>query len=256
MKRTVLITGASSGIGQAVAEKLAKEWGRDCFLILMARREEKLKKLADKLKNLSGAQLYLIQADVRDLPDLTLKLNELPEEFKSIDILINNAGVALSSDPIQQYVPENWDVVIDTNIKGVLNMAHLVLPPMLQKNSGHIVNISSIAGHLNYSGGNVYCATKHAVRSLSQSIRMDLLGTAIRVTDIAPGAVHTEFSEVRWKDKQKSDSFYKQFTPLMPEDIAESVFYALSAPVHVNVAEIVIYPTHQASPHHLYKPFI
>ncbi len=256
MKKIILITGATSGIGQALAEKLAEKLGPDCYLILLARRKERLEKLSEQLKNKFSARVCLIEADVRKKNLIEKTLNELPKEFKNIDVLVNNAGLALSSDPIQKTNPDDWDVVIDTNLKGLLYMTHAVLPGMLERNSGHIVNIGSVAGHLNYPGGNIYAATKHAVRSLSQSLRMDLLGTNLRVTDIAPGAVQTEFSEVRWKDKARSDAFYAQFTPLQPEDIADAICYAISCPAHVNIAELVIYPTHQASPNHIYKPFV
>lgn len=253
--KTALITGATSGIGYALANQLAaKGLGK---LILLGRRKERLENLSKKLLVEFGKdkiQIFCIELDIRDKEKIELALNNLPSEFKNINILINNAGLALSSDPIQKGNPDDWDIVIDTNLKGLLYMTHAVLPGLVERNSGHIVNISSVAGHEVYPGGNIYCATKHAVRALSKSLRVDLLGTNIRVTDIAPGAVQTEFSEVRWKDKAKSDNFYAQFDPLKPEDIADAIVYALSCPAHVNIAEIVLYPTQQASTNHLYKP--
>lgn len=248
--KIILITGATSGIGKAVAYQ-AGSLGAN--LILLARREEKLESLKQELVETFGIKVFLIKADIRNRDLIKNSLNNLPEDFKNIDILINNAGLGLSSDLIQKGELNNWDIMIDTNIKGLLTMVHFVLPGMLERQLGHIVNLGSVAGHEVYSGGNIYCATKHAVRALSKSLRIDLLGTGIKVTDIAPGAVHTEFSEVRWKDKKKSDDFYAQFNPLKPEDIADNIIYAITRPAHVNISEMVIYPTDQASPNHLYK---
>lgn len=249
--KIILITGATSGIGKALAYQAA-ELGAN--LILLARREERLESLKQELVEKFGVKIALIKADIRDRELIKTSLNNLPNDFKNINILINNAGLGLTSDLIQKGELDNWDIMIDTNIKGLLNMINFILPGMLERKSGHIVNIGSVAGHDCYPGGNVYCATKHAVRALSKSLRLDLLGTGLRVTDIAPGAVHTEFSEVRWGgDKKKSDDFYAQFNPLKPEDIADNIIYVLTRPPHVNIAEIVIYPTDQASPNHLYK---
>jgi len=248
--KIILITGATSGIGRAVAYQAGKLGAN---LILLARRQEKLESLKQELVKNFGVKVFLINADIRDRELIKNNLNNLPSDFKNIDILINNAGLGITSDPIQKGELENWDVMIDTNIKGVLSMINFILPGMLERKTGHIVNLGSVAGHDCYPGGNIYSATKHAVRALSKSLRLDLLGTGLRVTDIAPGAVHTEFSEVRWADKKKSDDFYAQFAPLKPEDIADNIIYAITRPSHVNIAEMVIYPTDQASPNHLYK---
>lgn len=168
-------------------------------------------------------------------------------EGLDIDILVNNAGLALSSDKMQEADSANWDTMIDTNLKGLLYITRVCLKKMVQKNSGHIVNVGSIAGRGCYIGGNVYCATKHAVRAISQSLRLDLLGTKIRVSEVAPGAVETEFSEVRWHDKEKSKKFYEGFQALQAEDIADCILYCVTRKEHVNVSEIVVYPRDQAS---------
>jgi NADP-dependent 3-hydroxy acid dehydrogenase YdfG len=170
----------------------------------------------------------------------------LPIEWSRIDILVNNAGLALSSEPFHKADLQQWNTMIDTNVKGLLCMTHAVLQGMIERNSGHIINIGSIAGRQNYPGGNVYCASKHAVKSISQSLRIDLSGYAIRVTEIAPGAVNTEFSTVRWNDKTKADKFYEDFKPLWAQDIADTILFCVTRPSHVNIAELVVYPTDQA----------
>jgi NADP-dependent 3-hydroxy acid dehydrogenase YdfG len=170
-----------------------------------------------------------------------------------VDILINNAGLALSSDKIQDGKISNWDTMIDTNIKGLLYVTKAALPFMLKKNQGHIINIGSVASHECYTSGNVYCATKYAVRAISKSLRMDLLGTAIRVSEVDPGAVETEFSEVRWNDKDKAKKLYQCFNPLVAEDIADAVIYCATRPLHVNVAELVVFPQAQASLTDIYR---
>jgi NADP-dependent 3-hydroxy acid dehydrogenase YdfG len=239
--KTVFITGASSGIGKACAEQFAAEGAK---LILTARRLERLEDLSAELRTKYNAEVLCIQLDVQNKEQLAHATKGL-----LVDILINNAGKALSTAKIQEGSLEDWEDMIDTNLKGLLYVTRAILPGMVKRNSGHIINISSIAGHFNYPTGNVYCATKHAVRSLSESMRLDLNGTAIRVTDIAPGMVNTEFSEVRWKgDKERADNFYKGMTPLVAEDIADTVLFCATRPAHVNIAEMVVYPTDQASP--------
>ena len=240
--KIVFITGASSGIGKACAEQFAAEGAK---LILTARRVERLDILAAELKSKHNTAVLCIALDVQDQKNVVSTIEKLPADWQNIDVLINNAGKALSTNKIQEGELNDWENMIDTNIKGLLYVSRAILPG----NSGYIFNISSTAGYHNYASGNVYCATKHAVRSLSESMRLDLNGTKIRVTDIAPGMVHTEFSEVRWKgDKAKSDDFYKNMTPLTANDIADSIVFCATRPAHVNIAELVIYPTDQASP--------
>ena len=249
--KIVFITGASSGIGAACAEHFAQ---LGCHLILTARRRDKLKTLAMQLTQQYSIKAIDIELDVRNKQDVILTVNTLPQEWQSIDILINNAGLALDSLPLQQGNLDNWDTMIQTNINGLLYVTQTILKGMLIRNSGHIINISSIAGHDHYPMGNIYSATKHAVRALSKSLRLDLLGTKIRVSDVAPGAVNTEFSTVRWKDKEKADKFYEEFTALAATDVADAIVYCATRPPHVSIAELVIYPTDQASVNHCHKP--
>jgi 3-hydroxy acid dehydrogenase/malonic semialdehyde reductase len=246
--KIIFITGASSGIGKACAEQFAKQGAK---LILTARRIEKIKNLSDELREQYKTDSLPLQLDVRNKDEVIKLINNLPEAWKAIDVLLNNAGLALASDPIQSGNTENWDIMIDTNLRGLLYVTHAILPNMISRNSGHIINIGSIAGREVYPTGNVYCATKHAVRAISQSLRLDLLGTNIRVTEIDPGAVETEFSEVRWKDKERAKSFYSDFTPLVGNDIADAVIYCTTRPTHVNISEMVIHPTAQASLNHI-----
>ena len=248
--QTAFITGASSGIGKATAEQFA-ELGVN--LIITARREERLKALASELSSKYGVTCIPIELDVQknDLVEAVFKKLEMDKV--EIDILVNNAGLALSSDKIQEGTISNWDTMIDTNIKGLLYVTKGALPFMLKKNKGHIINIGSVAGHGCYTSGNVYCATKYAVRAISKSLRMDLSGTAIRVSEIDPGAVETEFSEVRWHDKEKAKKLYQGFDPLLADDIADAVVYCATRPSHVNVAELVVFPQAQASLTEIYR---
>lgn len=249
--KIVFITGASSGIGKACAEQFAAAGAK---LILTARRIERLEDLSSELKKKYNTEILCINLDVQDQKQVMSTIQQLPKDTKNIDILINNAGKALSTAKIQEGEINDWEDMINTNIKGLLYITRAILPGMVERNAGHIINISSTAGRHNYPNGNVYCATKHAVRSLSESMRLDLCGTAIRVTDIAPGMVHTEFSEVRWKgDKAKSDAFYEGFTPLQAGDVAETIVFCATRPAHVDIAELVIYPTDQASPTIVHK---
>lgn len=242
--KIVLITGASSGIGHACARLFAKNGTK---LILCARRQERIEQLASDLKAMHNTESLVITLDVQDKYKVESTLSSLPAEWQAVSVLINNAGLALSSDPIQQGSIANWEVMIDTNIKGLLYVTRHILPGMLTREEGHIINIGSIAGQECYTNGNVYCATKHAVRAISKSMRMDLLGSPIRVTEIAPGAVETEFSEVRWNDKDKAKAFYQDFNPLFAEDIADAAFYCATRPQHVDIAELTIMPTAQPS---------
>jgi len=242
--QTVFITGASSGIGEASAEQFA---GLGVNLIITARRFDKLKSLAEKLSSKHGVKCIPIELDVQNNDEVEAVFKNLEKEGIFASILLNNAGLALAMDKVQEAKISNWDTMIDTNIKGLLYVTRAALPYMIKKNQGHIINIGSVAAHDCYPGGNVYCATKHAVRSLTKSLRLDLIGTAIRVTEVDPGAVETEFSEVRLNDKSKAKKVYEGFQPLVAEDIADAIIYCATRPQHVNVSDIVIYPQAQAS---------
>lgn len=246
--KIVLITGASSGIGLACARLCAKKGAQ---LILCARRTERLESLAVELKEHYGKEHYILPLDVRDHAQVKRQLDLVPNPWQSITVLINNAGLALDTLPLQGGIEEHWDTMIDTNIKGLLYVSRAVLPGMLERGCGHVVNIGSIAGHECYPNGNVYSATKHAVHALSKSMRLDVLGSPVRITEIAPGAVETEFSEVRWNDKQKAKEFYQNFQPLLAEDIADAIVYCITRPHHVDIEEMIIMPTVQASANHL-----
>ena len=209
--------------------------------------------MANEIKEAYGQDSYILLLDVRDNELINSQLASLPEAWQSIEILINNAGLALDTLPIDQGIVDHWDTMIDTNVKGLLYVSRAVIPGLLDRGRGHIINIGSIAGHECYPNGNVYLATKHAVHALSKSMRLDLLGKPIRVTEIAPGAVETEFSEVRWQDKQKAKEFYKDFHPLYAEDIADAILYCLTRPIHVDIEQMIIMPTDQASANHLHR---
>jgi NADP-dependent 3-hydroxy acid dehydrogenase YdfG len=242
--RYALITGASSGIGEACARQFA---AIGVNLVITARRFERLEQLATSLRHDFSVEVMPVLLDVRRQEDIASLARKLEQEQTAIDILVNNAGLALSTDKMQDAKIENWEIMIDTNVKGLLNMTRAFLPPMIARNSGHIINIGSVAGHDCYPLGNVYSATKHAVRAISKSLRMDLSGSKIRVSEIAPGAVETEFSEVRWQDKERAKKLYQGFAPLVADDIADAVLYCATRPPHVNIAEVVVYPQAQAS---------
>ncbi len=242
--QTVFITGASSGIGKACAELFAKQKAN---LIITARRLDVLQKLSQRLSSEYGISCLPLKLDVQDPKQVASVFEEIEKKGLSIDILVNNAGLALSVDKLQNGKTENWDIVIDTNIKGLLYVTRKVLPLMIAKNQGHIINIGSVAGYECYTSGNVYCATKHAVRALSQCLRLDLQGTKIRVTEIAPGAVETEFSDVRFGNKEQAKKLYEGFDPLLAEDIADGVIYCATRPSHVNISLLTIYPQAQSS---------
>ena len=244
----VFITGASSGIGLACAHLCAAQGAQ---LILSARRLDRLEELAKELAHKYGNEPYVLTLDVSEHEQVTKQLESLPDKWKLIDVLVNNAGLALDTLPVQQGIEANWDTMIDTNIKGLLYVSRAVIPGMLERGRGHVVNIGSVAGHDYYPNGNVYSATKHAVHAISKSMRLDMLGSPVRVTEIAPGAVETEFSEVRWNDKQRAKEFYQDFQPLMPEDIADAIVYCITRPPHVDVEQMLILPTAQASANHL-----
>ena len=243
--KIVFITGASSGIGEGCARKFAKEgWN----LILNARTVSKLEELKAELEKEYGIQVYVLPFDVRDRKQAAAALEALPEEWKSIDVLINNAGLVIGVDKEFEGSLDEWDIMIDTNIRGLLAMTRLVVPGMVERGCGHIINIGSIAGDAAYPGGSVYCATKAAVKALSDGLRIDLVDTPLRVTNIKPGMVETNFTVVRYRgDKQAADNFYKGIRPLTGDDIAETVYYAASAPAHIQIAEVLLMPTYQAT---------
>ena len=243
--KTILITGASSGIGEGCARKFASQGAR---LILNARSTDKLRDLADELREKYGTECYVMPFDVRNRESAAAALDALPEEWKSIDVLINNAGLAIGTDKEHEGNADEWDVMIDTNIKALLSMTRLIVPGMIEQGRGHIINIGSIAGDAAYPGGSVYCATKAAVKALSDGLRIDLVDTPLRVTNIKPGLVETNFSVVRFRgDKEKADNVYRGIKPLNGDDIAEVVYFAASAPEHMQVAEVLVMPTYQAT---------
>ena len=245
MNKTVLITGASSGIGEGCARKFASQGAR---VILNARNVQKLEALASELQNKYNAECYVLPFDVCDRKAAARALESLPQEWKSIDILINNAGLAVGVDKEYEGDLDEWDVVIDTNVKALLSMTRLVVPSMVERGCGHIINIGSIAGDAAYPGGSVYCATKAAVKALSDGLRIDLVDTPLRVTNIKPGLVETNFSVVRFRgDKEKADNVYKGIKALTGDDIADVAFFAASAPEHMQIAEILVMPANQAT---------
>lgn len=244
MKKIALITGATSGIGQAIALKAA-EAGFD--IIITGRRDDRLQHLAEEIRK-KGSEVLTLCFDVRDAEAVKKAINSLEDKWKNIDVLVNNAGLAVGVSPIQEGIVDDWERMIDTNVKGLLYITRAVAPLMIQKNSGHIVNIASIAGKEVYPGGNVYCATKHAVDALSRAMRTDMLKHNIKVTNIAPGMVETEFSLVRYKgDAEAAKNVYKGMIPLSNEDIADTILFAITRPAHVCLNDIVIMPTAQAN---------
>lgn len=250
MKRIALITGASSGIGEACARKFA-EGGYD--LILTARRAEKLTELKAELEA-EGTKVKTLTFDVRDAEAAETAVDSLEPEWRKIDVLINNAGLALGLDKEYEGDPDDWNTMIDTNIKGLLTMTRIIVPGMVERNEGHVINIGSVAGDAAYAKGNVYCATKAAVKTITDGLRIDLAETAVRVTNLKPGLVETNFSNVRFHgDNQRADNVYKGITPLTGADIADVAFYAASAPKHVQIAEVLILATHQASGSVIYR---
>ena len=251
MNKIVLITGASSGIGEGCARKFASEGAR---LILNARSVDKLEALAQDLKEKYGTDSYVMPFDVRDRKAASEALASLPAEWQAIDVLINNAGLVIGVDKEHEGDLDEWDIVIDTNIKSLLSMTRMVVPGMVERGRGHIINIGSIAGDAAYPGGSVYCATKAAVKALSDGLRIDLVDTPLRVTNIKPGMVETNFSVIRFRgDKDKADNVYKGIRPLTGEDIAEVAYFAASAPEYMQIAEVLVMPTNQATGTIAYK---
>ena len=244
MNKVVMITGATSGIGMACAHKFAENGDR---LILTGRNEDRL---ADIKKELvaQGADVLTLAFDVRDREKASQAVKTLPAEWQEIDVLVNNAGLALGLEPEYEGNLDEWETMIDTNIKGLLTMTRLVVPGMVQRNSGHIINVGSVAGDAAYAGGNVYCATKAAVKALSDGLRIDVANTSIRVTNLKPGLVETNFSNIRFHgDSERAANVYKGVKPLTGDDIADVAVYAANAPAHVQIAEVLILATHQAS---------
>lgn len=241
--KIVFITGASSGIGAACADQFAKAGAK---LLLCARRIDVLNQLATKLQTKYQTEIYTFQLDVRQSTAVKEAFASLPGTWKKIDILINNAGLAVGLDTLQEANIQDWEDMIDTNIKGVLYVTKAILPQMIDRNSGHIINIGSISGHRVYAKGAVYCATKHALGALAQGLRQDLAGKKIRVSIVAPGAVETNFSNVRFRgDKERAAAVYAGMEPLTANDIADAVFYCATRPPHVNINEVIIMPTDQ-----------
>lgn len=243
--KTILITGAGSGIGAACAMKFA---AGGCRLILNGRNAEKLEATGNAARERHGAEVLLLPFDVRDRKAIADALRLLPEEWKEIDVLVNNAGLALGMDKESEGSLDDWETVIDTNVKGTLAMTRLIVPGMIRRGHGHVINIGSIAGDAAYPGGSVYCASKAAVKTLSDGLRIDLADTPVRVTCIKPGQVETNFSMVRFHgDRERADNVYKGYRPLAAEDIAGTVWFAASAPEHVQIAEMLVLPTCQAT---------
>ncbi len=244
MNKIVLITGATSGIGLGCARKFAENGDK---LILTGRNENKLAEIRKEMTD-KGCQVLTLAFDVRDREKAMQYINDLPEEWKPIDVLVNNAGLALGLEPEYEGDPDDWETMIDTNIKGLLMMTRLVVPGMIERGRGHIINIGSVAGDAAYAGGNVYCATKAAVKALSDGLRIDVADTPIRVTNLKPGLVETNFSNVRFHgDSERAATVYKGIKPLTGDDIADVAVYAANAPEHVQIAEVLILATHQAS---------
>jgi 3-hydroxy acid dehydrogenase / malonic semialdehyde reductase len=245
MKRIALISGASAGIGEATAIRFAKE---DYSVIISGRRVDRIEALADTIRKEYHVEALPLVFDIRSREETENALNGIPENWKRIDVLVNNAGLALGLDKVQEGDPADWDQMIDTNVKGLLYLSRIVIPWMVEKGEGHVINIGSIAGKEVYPKGNIYSATKHAVDAITKGMRIDLLGTGVRVTQVAPGAVETEFSIVRFKgDEDRAAKVYQGYDPLRPEDIADVAYYVTTLPKRVNINDILIMPTAQAN---------
>ncbi|MGZ3776366.1 MAG: SDR family oxidoreductase [Mucilaginibacter sp.] len=251
MSKIALITGATAGIGEACAHVFARE---RYDLILTGRREDRLEKLAKQLNSEYNVEVAISAFDVRNREDVIRNLEELPPEWKRVNVLINNAGLSQGLDPIQNGSYEDWETMIDTNVKGLLYVTKVVSNWMIQNGYGHIINLGSIAGKEVYANGNVYCASKHAVDALNKGMRIDLLPYGIKVTAVHPGAVETEFSLVRFKgDSARAKKVYDGFEPLVAMDVAETIWFAVSRPKHVNINELTVMPTAQASATNIFR---
>jgi len=246
-----LITGCTAGIGKATAEILAEN-GFD--VIINGRRADQLESIKEELIEKYHVRVLTLPFDVRHQDTVDAAIAGLPSEWKQIDVLINNAGLGLGRGPINEGIPEDWNMMIDTNIKGLLWVTHAVLPQMIARKNGHIINLGSIAGKEVYAGGNVYCMTKHAVDAITKAMRIDLLPHSIRVTGIHPEKVETEFSIVRFKgDREKANNEYVGYEPLHARDVAETILFAVTRPPHVTINDLTVMPTAQANTNHLYK---
>lgn len=244
MGKIVLITGATSGIGLGCARKFAENGDK---LILTGRNAKLLEDIRQEL-TAKGTQVLTLVFDVRDREKATECIKNIPNEWKSIDVLVNNAGLALGLEPEYEGSYDDWETMIDTNIKGLLTMTRLIVPGMVERNRGHVINVGSVAGDAAYANGNVYCATKSAVKTLSDGLRLDVAGTDIRVTNLKPGLVETNFSNTRFHgDTERAANVYKGIEPLTGDDIADMAVYAANAPAHVQIAEVLILATHQGS---------
>lgn len=251
MQKIVFITGATSGFGEACAYKFAAEGYR---LLLNGRRAERLEKLKKQLEQQYNSQCLLLPFDVQDRQAVDAAINNLPQEWKQIDVLINNAGLAAGRDLFHNALMSDWETMIDTNVKGLLYVSRAVVPLMIEQKRGHIINIGSVAGKEVYERGNVYCATKHAVNALSQAMRIDLLAHRIKVTAIHPGAAETEFSLVRFKgDEESAKKIYEGYKPLTADDVADIILYTASLPPHVCINDLVVTPIQQANAFYLHK---
>lgn len=243
--RTVLITGGTAGIGAASARAFA---GAGARLVLTVRNVERGRQLLEELRAAHGTEGHLVELDVRDAAAVAERLGNLPGEWAEVDVLVNNAGLGRGTDPVWEGNTEEWDEVLDTNVKGLLYSTRAILPGMVARGRGHVINIGSVAGHEVYPGGAVYCASKHAVDAITRGLRMDLLGTGVRVSTVDPGMVETNFSVVRFRgDAGRAKHVYRDMTPLTAEDIAECVLWCATRPPHVNIDEIILKPTEQAS---------
>jgi len=247
----VVITGASAGIGAACARAFARE---GCRLALVARRRQRLEALAAELGKRHGIEVHTAVLDVRDRAAVEAWAAALPEPLSAPDVLVNNAGLARGLAPLHEGSVEDWEEMIDTNVKGLLWVTRALLPAMVARGRGHVIQIGSIAGHEVYPGGNVYCGTKHFVAALSRAMGIDLLGTGVRVSSVDPGMVETEFSLVRFHgDRERAEAVYRGFRPLGPEDVAEAVLFCATRPAHVNVRELVLMPSAQATAVHVHR---
>lgn len=250
-QKIALITGATAGIGQETALLLARN---NYNLILTGRRNDRLESIKQQIESNFPSKVIILNFDIRNRQEVENAFELLPEEWKAVDVLINNAGLAAGLAPVNSADVDDWEQMIDTNVKGLLYATRIVSPWMIKRKSGHIINISSIAGKESYPNGSVYCGTKHAVSAITKATRIELLPYGIKVSSIAPGAVDTEFSLVRFKgDKEKADQVYKGFTPLNAKDIAETILFMVTRPAHVNIDDLLIMPTRQASARDFYR---
>jgi 3-hydroxy acid dehydrogenase / malonic semialdehyde reductase len=241
--KVVLVTGASAGIGAATALAFAREGAK---LLVCARRKERLEKMEGGLKEAGAEAVHSFELDVRDRAAVEKALNGLPDGWRAIDVLVNNAGLSRGLTKLQEDDVQNWEEMIDTNIKGLLYITRAIVPGMVERNSGHVINLGSVAGYITYANGIVYCASKAAEKALSEGMKLDLMGTAVRVSSVDPGMVETEFAEVRFRDKHKADALYSSMTPLAAADVADTILWVASRPPHVNIHNVLMTSIDQA----------